>query len=127
MLIVTILNNLYNDGTIGDVLNAQIAQYAENEYFGKPSGLMDQTTCAVGGLVTIDFQDFDNPIVNKVDFDFSAQGFSVVIVGVGGDHAHLNDDYIALEHEMRSAAKAMGGEVLREFSKEKLLQMLQEG
>ncbi len=96
VLIVTILNHLYNDGVIEDVLNAQISQFAENNYFGKPCGLMDQTTCAVGGLVTIDFKDFDNPIVRKVNFDFAAQGFSIVIVGVGGDHANLNDDYIAL-------------------------------
>ncbi len=92
----------------------------KTNYFGKPCGLMDQTTCAVGGLVTIDFKDFDNPIVHKVDFDFAAQGFSVVIVAVGGDHADLNDDYIALEHEMKSTAKALGGQVLREFSKETL-------
>jgi len=124
VLVVTVLNHLFNDGAIDDVINAQIAQYAENEYFGKPCGLMDQTTCAVGGLVTIDFKDFENPIVHKVDFNFSAQGFSVVIVAVGGDHADLNDDYIALEHEMKSAAKAMGGEVLREFSKEALYQNL---
>ncbi len=121
VLIVTILNHLYNEGAIDDVLNAQIAQFAENEYFGKPCGLMDQTTCAVGGLVTIDFQEFKNPIVRKVEFDFAAQGYSVVIVGVGGDHADLNDDYIALEHEMKSTAQAMGGEVLREFSKAELL------
>lgn len=126
VLIVTILNHLYNDAVIEDVLNAQISQFAENDYFGKPCGLMDQIACAVGGLVTIDFKDFDNPIVRKVDFDFAAQGFSVVIVGVGGDHANLNDDYIALEHEMKSTAKAMGGEVLREFSKDSLLQNLAE-
>jgi len=124
VFIVTVLNHLFNDAVIDDVLNAQIAQYAENQYFGKPCGLMDQTTCAVGGLVTIDFKDFDNPIVRQVEFDFSEQGFSAVIVAVGGDHADLNDDYIALEHEMKSAAKAMGGKVLREFSKEILLQNL---
>jgi galactokinase len=124
VLIVTILNHLFNDGVIDDVLNAQIAQYAENEYFGKPCGLMDQTTCSVGGLVNIDFKDFKNPIVHKVDYDFASQGFSIVIVAVGGNHADLNDDYIALEHEMKSTAKAMGGLVLREFSKEILLQNL---
>jgi galactokinase len=121
VLIVTILNHLYNEGVIDDVLNAQIAQYAENEYFGKPCGLMDQTTCAVGGLITIDFKDFDSPIVHKVEFDFSAQGFSAVITETGGDHANLNDDYIALEHEMKAVAQALGGEVLREFSKAKVL------
>jgi galactokinase len=121
VLIVTILNHLYNNGAVDDMLNAKISQYAENVYFGKPCGLMDQTTCAVGGLITIDFLDLVNPLVQKVDFDLEAQDFSLVIVVAGGDHADLNDDYIALENEMRSAARAMGGDVLREFSKEKLL------
>lgn len=120
VLIVTILNHLYNDGIIDDVLNARIAQFAENKYFGKPCGLMDQTTCAVGGLIAIDFKDFDNPIVEKVNFDFSTQGFSAVIVETGGDHAHLNDDYIALEDEMKAVAHVLGGEVLREFSKDEV-------
>jgi galactokinase len=122
VLIVTILNFLYNNGVIDDLLNAQIATFAENVYFGKPCGMMDQATCAVGGLITIDFKDFDKPFVSKVKFDFSAEDFSVVIVAAGGDHVNLNDDYIALENEMKSAAKAMGGEVLREFSKERLFQ-----
>ena len=124
VLLVTILNHLFNEGSIDDLLNAQIAQYAENVYFGKPCGLMDQTTCAVGGLVTIDFKDFKNPVVHKVDFDFADQGFSAVIVAVGGDHADLNEDYIALENEMKSTARALGGQVLREFSKEILVQNL---
>lgn len=63
VLIVTVLNHLYNDGRVDDILNARIAQYSENNYFGKPCGLMDMTTCAVGGFVTIDFNDFDNPAV----------------------------------------------------------------
>lgn len=121
VLIVTILNHLYNDGVIDDVLNAQIAQYAENNFFGKPCGLMDQTTCSVGGFVTIDFLDFNNPIVKKVDFDFSTCGFSMVIVDTGGNHADLNEDYTALEHEMKEVARAFGGQVLREFSSQKVL------
>jgi galactokinase len=126
VLIVTILNHFYNDGLINDVDNAKISQYAENVYFGKPSGLMDQTTCALGGLITIDFQDFDHPIDQEVDFDFEAQGYSVVIVDTGGDHANLNNDYSSVQSEMRSVARAMGAEVLRESSKEKLLADLPE-
>jgi galactokinase len=126
VLIVTILNHFYNDGVINDVDNAKISQYAENVYFGKPSGLMDQTTCALGGLITIDFQDFDHPIDQEVDFDFEAQGYSVVIVDTGGDHANLNNDYSSVQSEMRSVARAMGAEVLRESSKEKLLADLPE-
>jgi galactokinase len=121
VLIVTILNHLYNDGVVDDVENAKISQYAENIYFGKPSGLMDQITCALGGLITIDFQDFDQPIVQKVSFDFETQAYSVVIVDTGGDHANLTEDYSAVQSEMRSVARTMGGEVLREFSKDKLI------
>lgn len=122
VLVVTILNHLYNNGVINDVLNAQIAQYAENNYFGKPCGLMDMTTCAVGGFVTIDFKDFENPVVGKVDFDFAASGFSMVIVDTGGNHADLNEDYTALEHEMKEVARAFGGKVLREFTKQRVLE-----
>ena len=96
VLVAVIENELYNGSTINPVLLAQISQFSENRFFGKPCGLMDQTTCAVGGFVTIDFKDFENPIVRKVEFDFAASGFSMVIVDTGGNHADLNDDYTAL-------------------------------
>lgn len=121
VLIVTILNYLYNDGIIEDVLNAKISQYAENVFFSKPSGLMDQTTCALGGLIMIDFKDFDHPLVQKVEFDFEAQGYSVVIVDTGGDHADLTQEYSSVQQEMSSVARVMGGEVLGQFSKDRLL------
>jgi galactokinase len=104
------------------VLLAQISQFSENNFFGKPCGLMDQSTCSVGGFVTIDFKDFVHPIVKKVEFDFAACGFSMVIVDTGGNHADLNDDYTALEHEMKSVARAFGGQVLREYSAAKVLE-----
>lgn len=122
ILIGTILNDLYNRRNIAPIILAQIGQYAENHYFGKPCGLMDQTTSAVGGFVTIDFQDFSNPVVKKVDFDFAACGFSLAVVATGGSHADLNEDYAALEAEMKAVAKAFGGKVLREFTKEKVLE-----
>lgn len=121
VLVAVILNSLYNQDQINDVLLAKIAQYAENQYFGKPCGLMDQTTCAVGGFVTIDFKDFENPIVKKVDFDFATSGYAMVIVDTAGDHADLNDEYEALENEMKSVAQALGGQVLREFSEAQVL------
>jgi galactokinase len=121
VLISVITNTLFNQGKIGNVQLAQISQYAENQYFGKPCGLMDQTTCAVGGFVTIDFKDFKQPQVKKVDYDFSASGYSLVIVDTAGDHADLNDEYEALEHEMKSVARALGGQVLREFSEEEVI------
>jgi len=121
VMVATILNDLYNAGTIPDVEIARISQFSENNFFGKPCGLMDQTTCQVGGFVTIDFKDFAQLIVRRVDYDFLASGYTLVIVDTGGSHADLNDDYAALENEMKDVARALGGTVLREFSKERLL------
>ena len=116
--LVSILNELYNDGAIDPVENAQISQYAENEYFMKPCGLMDQTACAVGGFVEIDFLDFKNPLVEKIDYDFGESGYDLIIVDTGGDHADLNEDYTALEHEMKDVARALGQPVLRHVPKD---------
>jgi galactokinase len=122
--IVTILNHLYNEGRIDPVTNAIISQYAENHYFGKPCGLMDQTTCAVGGFVTIDFRDSRNPMVQKLDYDFSRSRHALVIVETGGDHADLTDDYAGITSDMRSVAQALGGKVLRDVSREQVLAAL---
>lgn len=121
VMVATILNVLYNAGRIPDVEIAQMSQFSENNFFGKPCGLMDQTTCQFGGFVTIDFKDFAKPIVRKVDYQFSASGYAMMIVDTGGSHADLNDDYTALENEMKDVARALGGSVLREFSKERVL------
>lgn len=110
----TILNHLYNEGGIDPVTIAKIAQFAENNYFGKPCGLMDQTTCSVGGFVTIDFQDPQAPVVRKVNTDFEQSGLALVIVETGGDHADLNDEYASVAGEMRAIARALGGEVMRD-------------
>lgn len=122
VLIATILDHLYNQDSLDPVLKAQICQFAENNYFGKPCGLMDQTTCAVGGFVTIDFKDFDRPIFKKVEFDFSQQGYTLVIVNTGGSHADLNEDYAAIKNEMQSVARELGGSVLRQFSLDQVMQ-----
>jgi galactokinase len=121
VMVATILNCLYNAGSIPDVEIARIAQFSENHFFGKPCGLMDQTTCQVGGFVTIDFRDFARPIVRKVDYDFASSGYALVIVDTGGSHADLTEDYTALENEMKAVARTLGGNVLREFSRERLL------
>jgi galactokinase len=121
MMVVAILNDLYNQGKVTAIQAAQIGQFAENNYFGKPCGLMDQTTCAVGGFVTIDFKDFNNPLVHKVDYQFADSGFSLVIIGTGGSHADLNEDYAAIASEMKAVAHFFGGQVLREFSAEKVV------
>jgi galactokinase len=116
MLVVKVLNHLNNQDRIDEITQAKIGQFAENRYFGKPSGLMDQTTSSVGGFVTIDFKDFEKPVVKKVAFDFVASGLTLVIVDTGGNHADLNDDYAAVENEMKSVAHALGGKVMRQFT-----------
>lgn len=126
MMIAAVLNHLYNQGSVTPILAAQIGQYAENNYFGKPCGLMDQTTCAVGGFVTIDFQDSAHPIVHKVDFDFAATGYSLAIIGAGGSHADLTDEYAAITREMKSVAAFLGGNLLREFSARQVLSAIPE-
>jgi galactokinase len=124
VMIVTILNHLYNKGRVDPVTAAQIGQYAENNYFGKPCGLMDQTTSAVGGFVTIDFKYVSKPLVHKVAYDFGQSGYALVIVETGGDHADLTDEYAGIANEMKSVARALGGQVLREFSKQQVLDAL---
>lgn len=114
VLIGTILNYLYNDGKISAVEIAQISQYAENVYFKKPCGLMDQTACSVGGFVQIDFEDTAKPVINKVDFDIAKHGYNLCIVDTGGDHADLTGDYAAIRLEMNSVAEFFGKNVLRQ-------------
>ncbi len=114
VLIGTILNYLYNDGKISAVEIAQISQYAENVYFKKPCGLMDQTACSVGGFVQIDFEDTKKPVINKVDFDIAKHGYNLCIVDTGGDHADLTGDYAAIRLEMNSVAEFFGKNVLRQ-------------
>ncbi len=114
VLLGTILSNLYNDGKISSVDIAKVAQYSENVFFGKPCGLLDQMASSVGSFVTIDFKSTSQPVIKKVDFDFSKSGHSLCIVDTGGNHSDLTDDYAAVRKEMESVAKAMGKSVLRE-------------
>ncbi|MCR4615212.1 MAG: galactokinase [Clostridiales bacterium] len=116
VLIGTILNHLFNDGRVDAVEIAQIAQYAENRFFGKPCGLMDQTACSVGGFIAIDFKDPGSPVVDKVDFDFSSCGSSLCITDTGGSHSNLTDEYAAVRQEMEAVARALGKTVLRELT-----------
>ncbi len=124
VLIGTMLNTFYNDEKISPVEIAQIAQYAENAYFGKPCGLMDQTASAVGGIITIDFADTAAPIIRQVPFDFASAGCALCIVDTGGCHADLTPDYAAVPAEMKAVAKELGKTVLRETDKEALLAKL---
>ena len=126
VLIGTILNYLYNDGKISAVEIAQISQYAENVYFKKPCGLMDQTACSVGGFVQIDFKDTENPVINKVDFDIAKHGYNLCIVDTGGDHADLTDDYAAIRLEMNSVAEYFSKSVLRQVPEKDVFEQMGE-
>lgn len=121
VLVCTMLSYLYNDGKVDPVEVAKISQYSENVYFGKPCGLLDQMACSVGGFVSIDFEDTDKPIVNKVDFDFASSGHSLCIVDTKGSHSDLTDEYAAVRLEMEGVAAYFGKKVLRECSKEDII------
>lgn len=115
VLLGTIMSHAFNDGKISAVDIAKVAQFAENKFFGKPCGLLDQMASSVGTFVTIDFKSTTEPVIKKVDFDFSKSGHSLCIVDTGGNHSDLTDDYAAVRGEMESVAKAMGKSVLREI------------
>ncbi len=121
-VIGTILSGMYNDMSISPAEIAQIGQYAENVYFGKPCGLMDQMASSVGNLVHIDFKDDKNPVIDKVDCDFSAFGYSLCITDTKSSHADCTPEYAAVPGEMKAAAGVFGKEVLRDVPKEELLE-----
>ncbi len=123
-MVGNVLNYFYNDGKVDNQEIAKIAQFAENVYFGKPCGLMDQMACAVGGFVYIDFEDNSNPIVEPIEFSLGSLGYSLCIVNTGGNHANLNDDYASVPAEMKAVAAVLGKEVLRELSEEDIIKNL---
>ena len=114
VLLGTVINGLFCGGKVSPVEIARIGQYAENVYFGKLSGLMDQTASAVGGIVAIDFKEPATPKVQKLDFRFETTGYSLCIIDSGADHADLSDEYSAIPMEMREVAAELGAEVLRD-------------
>ncbi|MBO5313245.1 MAG: galactokinase [Clostridia bacterium] len=122
VMVGNILNYFYNDGKVENTEIAKMAQFAENVFFGKPCGLMDQMACAVGGFVYIDFEDTKNPVIEKIPFDLSGQGYALCIVNTGGNHADLNDDYASVPKEMKSVAKFFGKEYLRQLTKSDVLE-----
>ena len=121
-MIGTIENHFANQGKIDFVTLSQISQYAENAFFGKPSGLMDQIACAAGGFVGIDFADPQKPQVRRLDFDLTEKGYALAIVNTGGNHANLNDDYAGITLEMKAVSQHFGKDYLRELTKEQLLE-----
>ncbi len=125
-LIGTILSNLYNKGRVSAIEIALIGQFAENVYFGKPCGLMDQMACSVGNLVHVDFADKNNPKVEKVDFDLSAHGYSLCITDTKGSHADLTNEYAAIPKEMKEVAGYFGKDVLLGITLEEVLENAEE-
>lgn len=114
VLIGTVINELFCDGKLAPAEIAKIGQYAENVYFGKPSGLLDQMGCALGGIVAIDFRNSRTPEYHAVDVDFAQAGYALCIIDTGADHADLTADYAAIPEEMKLVAEAFGKEVLCE-------------
>ena len=117
-LIGSVIDSYYNGGKAGDVEIAKIGQYAENVYFGKGSGLLDQMVCSVGGFVALDFADTDEPKVEKLFFDFEAAGYRLCVTDTKGSHSDLTDDYVAIPDEMRQAAEYFGKRYLREVDRD---------
>lgn len=121
VLIGTIFSYLYNEGKVHPIKIAQIAQYAENVYFGKPSGLMDQMASSVGGFVSIDFKDTDSPIIENIKVDFDSFGHALCIVDTKGDHADLTPDYAAIPQEMKAIAEYFSVKTLRQICKQDII------
>ena len=115
VLIGTIINGLFFNGKVSQPEIAMIGQYAENVFFGKPCGLMDQMASAVGNLVTIDFFDKEKPVIEPVDFDFASCGHALCIIDSGADHADLTDEYAAIPGEIKAVAACFGKEVLTQI------------
>ena len=113
VLFGTILNELFFEKKLTAVEIAQIGQYAENVYFGKPCGLMDQMASSVGGMVYIDFENPEDPVIEKIDFDLAKAGYALCIIDSGADHADLTGEYAAIPKELKEVCGFFGKEVLR--------------
>ena len=124
VLMGTICNELFFDRKLSAVEIAQIGQFAENVYFGKPSGLMDQAASSVGGMVYIDFADPEDPQVERIDFDFEKAGHALCIIDSGADHADLTDEYAAIPRELKEVCAYFGKDVLREISEADFMEAL---
>jgi len=118
VLMGTVMNGLYCKNCLTAVEIAQIGQWAENVYFGKPCGLMDQMACSVGNIISIDFADTQKPVIERVDFDFSKAGHALCIIDSGADHADLTDEYADITKELKAVCRVFGKEFLREVDED---------
>ncbi|MBN1408312.1 MAG: galactokinase [Calditrichaceae bacterium] len=121
VLLGSIYNHLHNGGARASEMIAQIGQYAENVYFGKPCGLMDQIACAVGGIIAIDFENPAIPLITRLDSSFSTYNYSLLLVDTGDNHADLTQEYAAIPEEMQAVAEAMGARTCRDIDKNSLI------
>jgi len=126
MLLCAMINKLFNEGRMDTVAYAHIGKYAENVYWDKASGLLDQMACAVGGLITIDFREPAAPAVEKIDFDFASQNHSLIIVQTGKGHADLSADYSSVPNEMKKVAEFFGKSVCAEITEEEVIDRIGE-
>ena len=121
VMIGTMLSELFNGGSVGFVEVARIGRYAENNFFGKACGLMDQLACAAGGVVGIDFRNPQQPVIKPVEYSFDSKGYELMVTDVGSSHANLSDEYSAMPAEMSSVAAYFGESVCREIGMEQLV------
>lgn len=121
MLVCVIVDHLFNEGKIGVVAYAKAGQYAENKYWMKASGLLDQLACAVGGMITIDFADNENPAIREINCEFDEMGHDLVIINTGKGHADLSAEYSAVPNEMKKVAEYFGKEVLQQCDEDAVI------
>ncbi len=124
MLLCSMLNTFFNEGRMDTVAYAHIGKFAENQYWDKASGLLDQMACAVGGLITIDFFEPQAPVVEKIDFDFGSQNYGLIIVNTGKGHADLSADYSSVPIEMKKVAEFFGKDVCSEIGEKDVIENL---
>lgn len=117
VIVGTMVSQMFAGGEVDAVEIAKIGKYAENVYYNKPSGLMDQMASSVGNVVSIDFKSEETPIVKRVEFDFTKSGHSLCIIDSGANHADLTSEYAAVTEEMRAVASFFGKTALREVDK----------
>lgn len=125
IMIGSIFNELYADGSLEPLELAKAGQFAENRYFGKPSGLMDQIACACGGAACIDFQDPEHPAIETLEADFASMGYALCVVDTGGNHADLTDCYASIPGEMKGTAQLFGEDHLRQLDEQFILSQAQ--
>lgn len=124
VMVGTLLNRLCAEGTVEATELAKYAKWAENVYFGKPCGLLDQTACAVGGYIAMDFEDPTSPKVEPLSFDLHDYGYALCITDTGGSHSDMGAEYASIPEEMKAVAAALGAKELRDTSKDALLAVL---